>query len=95
MKGTITQPADIWGAFVGDQYGGALHSALTLLMLVPAEVLAEGIDRINHEEAIGPMLNPTAYLDGRRWRNAREYKQVLSAALTLRRLLPEMTTEEE
>lgn len=83
------QPDDVWDALVGDGYGAALRIALQTLMLVPLEKLSEAVDRVNRETAIGPLTNPSAYLDGRRWKNAEDYAAILRATLTLRRLLPE------
>lgn len=78
-----------WVTFVGEGYGEALHTALVVLMQVPADRLAKAIDDINRTEALGPMIDPTAYLDGTRWKNASDYKRVLRAALELRRALPD------
>lgn len=78
-----------WVTFVGDGYGEALQMALVVLMQVPVDRLAKAIDDINRTEALGPMLDPSAYLDGKRWKNAADYKRVLRAALELRRALPE------
>ncbi len=47
------------------------------------------ISRLDRETAIGPMLDPSAYLDGRRFKNADDFEKVLRAALTLRSALPE------
>lgn len=82
-------PDEIWETIVGEEYGAILRSALATLALVPSDVMIDAINKISRETAVGPLLNPSAYLDGRRWDNARQYQQVLGAAAELRRLLPE------
>jgi hypothetical protein len=76
-------------AFLGDEgQGAAVRTALELLCLVPAESLAKAVKPIDRETTLGPLLHPSAYLDGRRFDNAAEYTKVLRAVRDLRRLLP-------
>ena len=88
MPQVITSESDVWTAILGDEHGGPFRAMLLLLYTFPPKVLQDAIDRINRETSIGPMLNPTAYLDNTRFNNAREYIDVLEAAIKLRRLLP-------
>lgn len=37
------------------------------------------IDEINRETAIGPLLNPTEYVDGSRFKNAKDVIELLKA----------------
>lgn len=81
----------VWGSFFGDECKGSLvRQALSLLVMsgvTPAEC-QEAVYRIEREVSIGPLLNPTAFLDGRRFDNAREYAETLRALGGLLRTLP-------
>lgn len=77
-------PDEVWQSFLGEEAGTVFRQAMMLLNLVPIEALEQGIDRINRELSIGPMINPTAYLGGKRFDNAREYIETISLALRLR-----------
>jgi len=83
------RPDAAWSAIVGEEHGPFVRHILIALTSIPKNTFREAVDRIEHEETIGPLINPTAYLDGRRWANAREYKAILSALHNLRTLLPE------
>jgi hypothetical protein len=77
--------ADVWPAIMRDEvHGMAVRQALAFLMMVPPEAFAEAINRIGRETSLGPLLDPTAYLDGRRFDNATDYAAVLNAAAKLR-----------
>lgn len=77
-------PHDVWSAFVGHEYGPSMRISLAMLLIVPAGAMREGVEKLERERALGPLLNPTAYLDGRRFINAEEYIRVLTAAAKLR-----------
>lgn len=87
--GAIPADGDPFAAIVGESYAGAFRSAMMLLSLIPPEVLSDAISDIDRLEGIGPLLDPTAWLDGSRFRNAKEYRDLLRAVLAVRRLLPE------
>lgn len=71
-------PTDVWPAIMADHAQGlALHTILRILNEVPTDALIDAMNRIERETTIGPMTNPTAYLDGRRFDNARVYQTVL------------------
>lgn len=80
---------EVWSNMVGEEYGPGLRVALQMIAMVPVERLIEAINNINRAESIGPFVDPTAWIDGTRFRNAAEYKKVLSALVTLRHLLPD------
>jgi len=77
----------IWEVLLGPAKGAMVRSALSLLVAagVTPEEISAAIQAIDRETAIGPLTNPTAYLDGRRFDNAREYIDTLRAlhALTV------------
>lgn len=79
-------PDEVWCAFVGER-GIFLRQALTMLLMVPEEKIRQGIEQIERETALGPLLNPSAYVDGTRFDNARDYLEVLEAACKLRGVL--------
>lgn len=82
--------AMVWQAIMGDPaHGSAVRIALCLLQTVPIAAFRGAIDRIRREATVGPLLNPSAYLDGRRWKNAEQYLEILNAARLLRRALPD------
>lgn len=79
----------IWEVLLGPAKGAMVRSSLSLLVaagITPEEISA-AIQAIDRETAIGPLLNPTAYLDGRRFDNAREYIDVLRALHALTKAL--------
>lgn len=84
---------DVWDSFLGVGYGTAFRSSIQMLRYVPAEEFDEACTRIEREAAIGPLFNPTAYLDGSRWKNASDYLKVIKAAGNLRRVLAELEDE--
>ena len=79
---------DVWIAIVGPM-GPILRMALAAIVMVPSKAIAEAIGRIEHETSIGPMLNPTAYLNGVRFENGRKYQEVLRAVLALQKAVGE------
>lgn len=87
------EPMNVWETLLNDDLRGfLLKNALQTLMIIPADVIEDAINRIEHAESVGPYVDPTAWLDGKKFRNAKDYKAVLIAVLTLRRLLPDNTT---
>jgi len=86
-RATQITPVEYWVTVLGESSGAVAHSALSMIRLLNPEAIAEGIDRLNHLETIGPMIDPTAWLDGRLWRNSKQLRDVLEKLLTLRRAL--------
>jgi len=77
--------------FLG-MFDDPIHAAACAMICHSTRVLSvdslrSAIERINRETAIGPLLNPSVYVDGRRFNNAREYCDVLEAILRLRTLV--------
>lgn len=87
MQGQQFDASNAWLAIIGDEHGGTVRLCLAFLSKVPESVCIDAINRIGRETSIGPMLNPTAYLDGRRFDNARDYIDVLNAMRPLLRVL--------
>lgn len=85
---------EVWFVLLGEE-GAYMRMALQVLRMVPAEKIIEAIGKIETETTVGPLINPTAYLDGKKWRNADEYLRVLRAAVNLRRTLPDSESEQE
>lgn len=81
----------VWGSILNDaDKGVAVSVALSMLAAhgVTPEDCQQAIDRIGHETAIGPMFDPTAYLDGTRFANARQYTEILRALSGLLKTMP-------
>jgi hypothetical protein len=73
-------PSEFWMTFLGENgplCGLAIETLANNLKPGQIEVALAALAR---EESIGPVFNPSAYLDGRRWTNARLMKAVLVAA---------------
>jgi hypothetical protein len=71
---------------LGPEYAPAIASALTMVGLVPTEAYQGALDRINHAEAVGPMVNPSAWMGGA-FARSRQWKDVLRALIQLRAAL--------
>lgn len=79
---------DIWSVLVGDEYGPGLKVALSFINQIPPELIVKAIQDIRRATSIGPMLYPSEYTSGRKFRNADDYEKVLTALLNLRHRLP-------
>jgi len=84
---------DVWPIIVGEEHGDLVRSILMQLLLIDEKVFDETIRKIDIETAMGPLLDPSAYTDGRRFDNAREYAKILRALLELKRCLPKVPSE--
>lgn len=83
-------PNVVWPALLGDvHHGSAVQSALCMLYQVPSESLTAALGRLEQETTIGPVIDPSAYQDGRLFENAGAYRQVLEALRTLREAMPD------
>lgn len=90
-----TMTADqVWDAFLGEGRGAIFRVALMGLLTIPIKQFDEAIERIHRETLLGPLINPTAYVDGRRFKNADDYIEVLQAARKLRATLEKLRPEE-
>jgi len=76
-------PQDVWPTLVGYQADGALPLIFRVLKDVDPDHLREGLRRIEHETALGPLLDPSAYVGGKRFDNMQDYRDVLQATLSL------------
>lgn len=79
----------------GEENEGAIRLAFTALASIPPEKWREAIQAINHQESIMPMLDPSAWTNGKRFDNARAYKEIFSLALPLSRKLREIKDTSE
>ena len=80
---------DIWSTILGDVAQGiCARQAMFCIAQLDKETLSDAISSIERETSIGPMMNPSAYLDGSRFDNAREYKAILRKLIELRELIP-------
>ena len=87
---TDINPNEVWPAIMGDaRYGAAIQASLAMLMQVPVKAMMAGLDRLEREASIGPMINPTAYLDGALFKSADAYKRALQRVMAVRRALPD------
>jgi hypothetical protein len=89
IKQVDMNPSKLWETFFGDEWP-FVHSALTSLMLVPESSFKDILDRISRVISVGPILNPSGCMTPGWFENADAWHKLFSAALTLRRLLPEM-----
>lgn len=88
------KPEDFWPIVMqDDQLGHSVRNVLSLLTLIPKKQLQGAsvfaMQNIERASAIGPILDPTAWLGGTRFDNAMDTKDVLAALCKLRDLLPE------
>lgn len=83
---------EVWSTILGEEYGPGVRFALQMISMVPVEKLSEAINDINRAESIGPIVDPSAWIGGKRFRNAEEYKRVLSVLVGLRKVLPDGKT---
>lgn len=79
----------VWSALVGEEDGPLVQAILAGLYRVPEQVLRDAMRRIQAETAVGPLFDPSAYVDGTRFNNAEKYLEVLDALIRLRRTLPD------
>lgn len=69
----VTKPN--MAAFVGEDSAPALDSLLTMLALLPPDVLWGAVRQIDRAEAVGPLLDPTAWM-GNQFARALKWKQL-------------------
>lgn len=77
----------VWDTFLGAGNGSLFRSAVQLMVMIPETAFTEAREKIETETALGPLVDPSAYVDGRRFDNARDYQKLLRAALDFRRAL--------
>lgn len=88
-KARIT-PDEVWSAFVGDEYGPGLRVALSMIATIPVENLVKAVHEINQVESIGPLIDPSEWVSGVKFHNAREYEAIFRTLVSLRQLLPDV-----
>jgi hypothetical protein len=87
-------PQDAWRAMLqDDELGSQVQLLLGLLARMPKRKLigacVSARQNISRLEAMGPLLDPSAWQTGQRFDNARHYSDVLAKLIELRELLPE------
>jgi hypothetical protein len=78
---------NLFVALLGEEHGETVRSALLMLLMVGSEPLRAGLDRLAGADAIGPMVDPSAWLDGRRFENTREARELLEALVRVAEML--------
>lgn len=73
---------------IGSEHAEALRSVLLILTLVPASALDEAEQRLRKLEAVGPIIDPTAWRGGKLAANSTNWREVLNALRTVRQHLP-------
>lgn len=82
-----------YSAFMEDETQGMFfQNALRMMASVDPAKIEHAILQISHETAIGPLMDPTAYM-GDRFDNARNYTEVFKLALPLVKKLKELQGE--
>lgn len=77
-------------AFLDDEEQGFLfQNCMRQLAMLDLSKMKDGIQRINIETSIGPMLDPTAYL-GNRFDNANNYTELFRLTIPLVEKLQEI-----
>ena len=67
----------------GDENGPMLRIAFTALAAIPPEKWRDAITALNKHESIMPLIDPSAWLDGKRFDNVKAYKEIFQLALPL------------
>lgn len=80
----MSQP-DAFEILLGPEFAAAARSGLQLLNMIPEEKLVDGINRLGHLEAVGPIFDPSAWTSGDKFGRSDKVKKVLDAMLKLRR----------
>ena len=89
---------DFWPAVLADQLlGQQVRIVLGMLAMIDKSQLrgacAHALQQISRLEAIGPLFDPTAWQDGRRFDNAGDVKKLLTLLIDLRDALPDRSNE--
>lgn len=85
----------VYDAFLGEGHGMIFRNAMTMLTMIPPAAFTEAIRKIEHETTIGPFIDPTAYLGGERFDNARDFIRLFKAVQPLRDMLEEIKQHKE
>ena len=90
MSTTPAPPgASVFESLFGLERGTQIRMGLTMLAaagLQPADI-DEALNKIDRCTSIGPLLDPSAFVDGARFRNAAEYADMLRALRHVVRVL--------
>jgi len=94
MPNTDPGPAAFWPIVLSDdELGHSVRNLLSLLALIPKDKLRGAsvfaMQQIERATAIGPLLDPSAWMGGKRFDNAHETKAILQKLIELRELLPD------
>ena len=67
-----------------------LQSALMMLSMIDPDLIRDAINRINRAETIGPLMDPTAWMDGDKFKGAQFWKDLLTDLLPVVKRLKEL-----
>lgn len=77
-----------WGDIIGDEMQGMfLRNALMMLKSVDPEKIKEGIQSLDRATTMGPLMDPTSWMGGERFDNAKGYRNTLELVLPLVEML--------
>ncbi|MEN0066133.1 MAG: hypothetical protein AAGA48_28590 [Myxococcota bacterium] len=79
----VKSAATFWEAILGKEHGIKVGLMIEMFGHVPDEVFQESLNRLGRLEATGPVLDPSAWLTGARWGNARAMRDLITAAREL------------
>lgn len=80
-----------FASFMEDETQGMFfQNGLHILASIDPEKIEHAIERISRETTMGPLTDPTAYLDGKLFDSATTYTEVFKLALPLVKKLQEM-----
>lgn len=70
--------------------GPLVRSALSILEIIPLEDFQEAVSKIGRVETVGPLIDPTAWVDGRRFDNAVKWRELLTRLVELKKAMKEL-----
>ena len=85
----------IWTELLGPELAGPVRSGLMLLNMVPVEKLTEAIGKVSNLEAIGPMMDPSAWTSGERFKRSDHVKDILNALVKVRKACEDLKRWEQ
>jgi len=89
MAQTLQDIMTIWDKLYGEDYGGMIGMWVSLVRQTPLELFEKAVESCERAEAIGPILDPTAWMRGRG--NLDSNKKMTRALLEFRKAIDYMT----
>lgn len=84
---------DVPVALFGRDRGEAVAFALTIVLNVPPEELSKALGQLGFQDGIMPLIDPSAWLDGTRFRNTEAWRDILQKLGALRAALVNATND--